>query len=237
VKDIGIDFPIAVDSERAIWRAFRNEYWPALYVVDAKGRVRYHHFGEGDYERSERVIQQLLAEAGHARADGPLVTAEGRGAEAPADWADLDSPETYVGYGRAERFVAPRGAPRDQQHRYAAPARLGLNEWALEGDWTLREHAAAAVNPEGRIAYRFHARDVHLIMGPAERGTSVRFRVLIDGRPPGPAHGLDVDSQGNGAVTFQRTYQLIRQPGPIVDRTIEVEFLDPGVEVFDFTFG
>jgi thiol-disulfide isomerase/thioredoxin len=236
VKDIGIDVPIAVDSDRAIWSAFDNEYWPALYLVDAHGRIRYHHFGEGAYERSERAIQQLLAEAGHTDAGGPLATVEGRGAEAAAA-ADLDSPETYVGYGRAERFVAPGGARRDQPHRYATPARLGLNEWALEGDWTLREQAAAAGKPEGRIAYRFHARDVQLIMGPAERGASVRFRVLIDGQRPGPAHGLDVDSQGNGTVAFPRTYQLIRQPGPIVDRTFEIEFLDPGVEAFDFTFG
>jgi len=237
VKEIGLDLPIAVDSDRAIWRAFKNEYWPALYAVDAQGRVRYHHLGEGDYERSERVIQQLLAEAGHAGAGGPLVAVEGRGLEAPVDSADLSSPETYLGYGRAERFVARGGARRDEQHRYAAPARLGLNEWALEGEWAVREHAAAAGEPGGRILYRFHARDVNLIMGPARRGTSVPFRVLIDGRPPGPAHGLDVDDQGRGSVTEQRTYQLIRQPGPIVDRTFEIEFLDPGVEAFDFTFG
>jgi thiol-disulfide isomerase/thioredoxin len=237
VKEIGLDLPIAVDSDRAIWRAFENEYWPALYVVDAQGHVRYHHFGEGDYERSERVIQQLLAEAGHAGAGGPPVTVEGRGAEAPADLADLRSPETYLGYGQAERFVGRGGARRDEPHRYAAPGRLGLNEWALEGDWTVREHAAAADEPRGRVAYRFHARDVHLIMGPARRGASVRFRVLIDGRPPGPAHGLDVDEEGHGTVTEQRTYQLLRQPGPIVDRTFEIEFTDPGVEAFDFTFG
>jgi thiol-disulfide isomerase/thioredoxin len=237
VKEIGIGFPIAVDSDRAIWRAFKNEYWPALYVVDAQGRVRYHLFGEGDYEGTERVIQQLLAEGGHDGAGGPLVTVEGRGAEAPADSANLSSPETYLGYGRAERFVAPAGAPRDEEHRYAVPARLGLNEWAIEGDWTVREHAVAASKPGGRVAYRFHARDVHLIMGPAQRGASVRFRVLIDGRPPGPSHGLDVDAQGNGTVTDQRTYQLIRQPEPIVDRTFEIEFLDPGIEAFDFTFG
>jgi thiol-disulfide isomerase/thioredoxin len=237
VEEIGIDLPIAVDSDRAVWRAFRNEYWPAFYVVDAQGRVRYHHFGEGDYERSERVIQQLLAEAGHAGAGGPPVTVVGRGAEAPADWADLSSPETYLGYERAERFVARGGARRDEQHRYAAPARLGLNEWALEGDWTVREQAAVAGKPGGRIVYRFHARDVHLIVGPARRGESVSFRVLVDGRPPGPAHGLDVDDQGRGTIAEQRTYQLIRQPGPIVDRTLEIEFLDPGVEAFDFTFG
>jgi thiol-disulfide isomerase/thioredoxin len=236
VKDIGIDLPIAVDSDRVIWRAFKNEYWPALYAVDAQGRVRYHHFGEGEYERSERVIQQLLAEAGHADAGGPLVTVEGRGAEAPADWTSLRSPETYLGYGRGERFVARGGARRDEQHRYAAPAQLALNQWGLEGDWTVKEEAAAG-SSRGRIAYRFHARDVHLIMGPARRGASVPFRVLIDGRPPGPAHGLDVDDQGHGAVTEQRTYHLIRQPGSIADRTFEIEFIAPGVEAFDITFG
>jgi thiol-disulfide isomerase/thioredoxin len=159
LEKMGLDVPTAVDSDRAIWRAFRNEYWPALYVVDAKGRVRYHHFGEGDYERSERVIQQLLTEAGQADAGGPLVTVEGRGAEAPADWADVSSPETYLGYGRAERLVAPGGAPPNENHPYSAPARLRLNQWALEGDWTLREDAAAAGEHEGRIAYRFHARE------------------------------------------------------------------------------
>jgi thiol-disulfide isomerase/thioredoxin len=237
VKDIGIDFPFAVDSDRAIWRAFKNEYWPALYLVDAQGRIRYHHFGEGDYERSERAIQRLLAEAGHDGVGRPLVTVQGRGLEAPADLADLSSPETYVGYGRAERFVAPGGAPPDERHRYAVPALLKPNEWALEGDWTVRQDAATLAQPGGRIAYRFHARDVHLILGPAARGASVRFRVLVDGRPPGPAHGLDVDDQGRGTVTEQRTYQLIRQPQPIVDRKLEIEFLDPGVQAFAFTFG
>jgi thiol-disulfide isomerase/thioredoxin len=237
VKDIQLDQPIAVDSDGAIWRAFENEYWPALYFVDAQGHVRHHHFGEGDYERSGQVIQRLLAEAGHDGVGRPLVTVEGRGAEAPGDWDDLKSPETYLGYGRTERFAAPGGAPRDEQHRYAPPAALGLNEWALEGSWTLRKHAPALDKPKGRIAYRFHARDVHLIMGPAARGASVRFRVLIDGKPPGPAHGLDVDDQGNGTVTEQRMYQLVRQPKPIADRTFVIEFLDPGVEAFAFTFG
>jgi thiol-disulfide isomerase/thioredoxin len=237
MRDIGIELPIAVDSDRAIWRAFRNEYWPALYFVDAQGRVRHHHFGEGDYERSERVIQGLLAEAGHGGAGDALVAVQGRGWEAPADQANLKSPETYLGYGRAERFAAPGGARRDQQHLYAGPAALGSNQWALRGNWTLREHAAALAEAGGRIAYRFHARDVHLILGPAARRTSVRFRVLIDGRPPGAAHGLDVDEQGEGTVTEQRTYQLIRQPKPIKDRTFEIEFLDPGVEAYAFTFG
>ncbi len=237
VKDIGIDHPVAVDSDRAIWRAFENEYWPALYFVDAQGHVRHHQFGEGDYERSERVIQRLLAEAGHDGVGRQLVTVQGGGVEAPADLADLRSPETYVGYGRTERLVAPGGAPWDEHHLYTAPARLGPDEWALEGAWMLRKHASALDEPGGRIAYRFHARDVHLIMGPAERGASVRFRVLIDGRPPGTAHGIDVDEQGNGTVTEQRMYQLIRQPKPIVDRKFEIEFLDPGVEAFAFTFG
>jgi hypothetical protein len=237
VKEIGIDFPLAVDSDRAIWRAFKNEYWPALYFVDAQGRVRHHYFGEGDYERLERVIQGLLTEAGHGGAGQGLVTVQGRGVEAPADWTDLKSPETYLGYGRAERFAAPGGARRDEQHLYAGPAPLAPNEWALRGNWTLREHAASLADPGGRIAYRFHARDVHLVLGPTARGSTVRFRVFIDGRPPGAAHGVDVDDEGEGRITEQRTYQLIRQPKPIKDRTFEIEFLDPGVEAFAFTFG
>jgi thiol-disulfide isomerase/thioredoxin len=237
VKDIGIGFPIAVDSDRVIWGAFHNEYWPALYLVDTQGRVRYHQFGEGDYERSERVIQQLLAEAGRGDVGQQLVTVDDRGMEASADWADLKSPETYLGYGRGDRFTARGGARRDERHRYAAPAQLGLNEWALEGDWTVREHAVALGEPGGQIAYRFHARDVHLILGPPAWGTAVRFRVRLDGRPPGSAHGLDVDDQGNGTISEQRTYQLIRQPKPIVDRKLEIEFLDPGVEAYAFTFG
>jgi hypothetical protein len=232
-----VDYPIAVDSEHAIWRALKNEYWPALYLVDAQGRIRYHQFGEGEYEQSERIIQQLLSEAGNGGIARELVSVDARGAEAAADLGNLKSPENYVGYERTENFASPGGAVLDKPRLYAAPARLKLNGWALSGDWTMRNPATVLNKPNGRIAYRFHARDLHLVMGPGTRGASVRFRVLIDGQAPGVAHGIDVDDQGNGAVTEQRLYQLIRQPKPIADRQFEIEFLDPGVEAFAFTFG
>lgn len=237
VRDMGITWPVAVDNDYAVWRAFDNNYWPALYFVDAKGHIRHHHFGEGDYERSERTIQTLLAEAGHPSSDNAVVSVDGAGLEAAADWGSLGSPENYVGYGRTENFASPGGAAFDQPHVYAPPRRLGLNQWALSGDWTMGKQAIVLTKANGRIAYRFHARDLHLVMGPGAPGTSIRFRVLIDGRPAGAAHGLDVDAQGYGTVTQQRLYQLIRQPGPIQDRTFEIEFLDPGIEVLAFTFG
>ena len=236
-KDMRVDYPIAIDSDFAIWRALKNEYWPALYIVDAQGRIRHHQFGEGDYEQSERIIQQLLAEAGNSGIGRDLVSVDPRGAEAPADWGNLKSPENYVGYGRTENFASPGGPALDKGHLYAAPAQLKLNHWALSGDWTMKTQPIVLNKPNGRIAYRFHARDLHLVMGPVARGSAVRFRVLIDGQPPGAAHGIDVDEQGNGTVTEQRLYQLIRQPKPIADRRFEIEFLDPGVEAFAFTFG
>lgn len=237
VKALRVDYPVAVDSEYVIWRAFNNNYWPALYFIDAQGRVRHYHFGEGSYDQSEMVIQRLLAEAGASGIGDDLVSVYARGIEAAADWASLKSPENYVGYERTEGFASPGGAVRDQRHTYEVPARLRLNNWALSGDWTIRRDAAALNKPNGRIAYRFHARDLHLVIGPAAPGTSVRFRVLIDGEPPGAAHGTDVDEQGNGAVAEQRLYQLIRQQKPIDDRQFEIEFLDSGVEAFAFTFG
>ena len=236
-KDMRVDYPIAIDNDHAIWRAFKNTYWPALYVVDARGHIRHHQFGEGAYEQSERMIQQLLAEAGIGGIRHDLVSVEARGVEAAADWGSLKSPENYVGYERTEHFASPGGAVLDKRRVYAAPARLRLNHWALSGDWTVEKPATVLNQANGRIAYRFHARDLHLVMGPAARGTSVRFRVLIDGQPPGAAHGIDVDDQGNGTVTEQRLYQLIRQPKPIADRQFEIEFLDSGVEAFAFTFG
>jgi thiol-disulfide isomerase/thioredoxin len=236
-KDMKIDYPIAIDNEYSIWRALNNKYWPALYFVDAQGRIRHHHFGEGEYEQSERVIQQLLAEAGSDAISRELISVDARGVEAAADWGSLRSPENYVGYERTENFASPGGAALDKRRTYAVPARLRLNHWALSGDWTVGKQAIALNNASGRIAYRFHARDLHLVMGPAARGTSVRFRVLIDGKSPGAAHGIDVDEQGNGTVTEQRMYQLIRQPKPIADRQFEIEFLNPGVEAFAFTFG
>jgi thiol-disulfide isomerase/thioredoxin len=237
VQDLRTEHPIAIDSDYAIWTAFDNHYWPAFYFVDAQGRIRHHHFGEGQYEQSEMILQQLLAEAGISDIDQELVSVEGSGIEAAADWGSLQSPETYVGYDRAENFASPGGVAVETRRVYAVPTRLRLNQWALAGDWTVKRQATVLNTANGRIAYRFHARDLHLVMGSAVRGTSVRFRVLIDGQPPGAAHGLDVDDQGNGTVTEQRMYQLIRQPRPIADRLFEIEFLDPGVEAYVFTFG
>jgi thiol-disulfide isomerase/thioredoxin len=236
-KDTRVDYPIVIDNDHAIWRAFNNEYWPALYFVDAQGRIRDHQFGEGEYEQSEKIIQQLLAEAGNSGIGHALVSVDARGAEAAADWSDLRSPENYVGYERTENFASAGGATSDKSRVYAVPARLVLNHWALSGDWKMQKNDIVLNKANGRIAYRFHARDLHLVMGPAAPGTSVRFRVLIDGQPPGAAHGVDVDDQGNGTVTEPRMYQLIRQPGPIIDRQFEIEFLDSGVEGFSFTFG
>jgi thiol-disulfide isomerase/thioredoxin len=237
VQDMRVAYPIAIDNDYAIWDAFNNHYWPALYLVDAQGRIRAHHFGEGAYEQSEMMLQHVLAEAGTGGIAPELVSVDAQGAEAAADWSDLRSPENYLGDARTENFASPGGAVVEQRHVYTAPARFSLNQWALAGEWTVGEQAVALNTANGRIAYRFHARDLHLVMGPAARGTSVRFRVFLDGLPPGEAFGSDVDEQGNGMVTQQRLYQLIRQPGPIADRHFEIEFLDAGVEAFAFTFG
>jgi thiol-disulfide isomerase/thioredoxin len=237
VKAMDVGYPVAIDSDHAIWRAFNNQYWPALYFVDAKGHIRHHVFGEGEYAQSERVIQQLLAEAGQPSGGHDLVAVNAAGVEAGADWESLGSPENYLGYERTERFASPGGAQPEQRRVYAIPTRFKLNQWALSGEWTVQKGAIVLHTAGGRIVYRFHARDVHMVMGPATRGTPVRFRVLIDGQPPGAAHGIDVDDQGNGTATEQRLYQLIRQTGPITDRQFEIEFLDPGVAAFAFTFG
>jgi thiol-disulfide isomerase/thioredoxin len=237
VKALKVDFPIAVDTDYAVWRAFNNQYWPALYFADGEGNIRHRQFGEGDYEQSETIIQQLLAEAGKGDVSHVPASVDARGIEAAADWASLRSPENYVGYARSENFSSPGGTTQDRAHVYRAPDRLKLNHWALSGDWTIGKQATALNTANGRITYRFHARDLHMVMGPAARGTAVRFRVLVDGQPPGAAHGIDVDEQGYGTVTEPRMYQLIRQPKPIADRHFEIEFLDPGVEAFAFTFG
>jgi len=237
VREMRIEYPVAIDNDYAVWSAFGNHYWPALYFADADGLIRHHHFGEGEYQQSEMVIQQLLAEAGTAGAGHELVSVNARGTEAPADWATLKSPENYTGYQRTENFASPGGAVLGRRHAYTAPAELRLNHWALSGDWTMEEQAAALNEADGQIAYRFHARDVHLVMGPAVPGTSVRFRVLIDGQPPAAGHGIDVDVEGNGTVTEQRLHQLVRQPGHITDRTLEITFLDPAVQAYAFTFG
>ena len=237
-KERGVAYPIAIDNDRAIWSGFGNHYWPALYFLDAAGRVRDHHFGEGNYEESETRIRQLLAAAGTGGGiDRESVSVEAHGPEVGADWGSLKSPETYVGYQKAENFASPGGAAVNTRHAYGVPARLRLNQWALSGEWTLKTEAAVLNVVSGRIAYRFHARDLHLIMGPSARRGAVPFRVSIDGQPLGANHGSDVDDQGQGRVTEQRLYQLVRQSGPIADRQFEIEFLESGVEAFAFTFG
>jgi thiol-disulfide isomerase/thioredoxin len=236
-QDMRVDYPIAIDNDYAIWRAFENQYWPALYFVDAQGRVRQHHFGEGEYEQSELIIQQLLAENGTGGSGHELASVDARGVEAAADWGSLESGENYVGYQRTENFASPGGAVPGERRAYRAPAQLRLNQWALAGHWTVEAQDTLLNEADGRIAYRFHARDLHLVMGPAVRGTSVRFRLLIDGQPPGAAHGTDADDQGAGIVTEQRLYQLIRQRGPVAEHTFEITFLDPGVQAYAFTFG
>ncbi len=236
LTDMRIDYPIAVDNDYAVWRAFGNRYWPALYFIDTQGRIRHHQFGEGEYERSERVIQQLLSESGTGRIGQEMVEVEARGFEAAADWNSLKSPENYLGYERTQNFASP-SAVINKPRSYTVPAQLKRNQWALSGDWTIGRQAIVLNKSGGRIAYRFHARDLHLVMGPAERGTSVRFRVLVDGQPAVAVRGLDIDERDEGTVTEQRLYQLVRQPQPISDQQFEIEFLDAGVEAFAFTFG
>jgi thiol-disulfide isomerase/thioredoxin len=237
VRQMEIDYPIAIDNDYGIWRAFGNQYWPALYFVDGKGRVRQHYFGESGYDQAEGALQRLLADSGDAGAEEGAAPIVVRPAERSADWTNLKSQETYVGYQRSERFASPGGADRDQRRRYAVPEHLSLNQWALAGEWAIGGQATILRGATGRIAYRFHARDLHLVMGPPRSGASIRFRVSIDGQPPGLAHGLDVDEGGNGIVAEPRMHQLIRQPGPIVDRLFQIEFLDTGVESYSFTFG
>jgi thiol-disulfide isomerase/thioredoxin len=237
VQDMGITYPVATDNDYAVWGAFGNHYWPALYFADAQGRIRHHHFGEGEYGQSEMVIQQLLAEAGSTGAGTGLVSVDPSGLEVAAEWASLRSPENYTGYERTEGFASPSGPVPGKPHVYTVPARLGLNQWALSGDWSMAEEATTLNAAGGQIACRFHARDLNLVMGPAAPGTAVRFRVGIDGQPPGEAHGTDTDADGNGTLSQQRVYQLIRQPGPITERTFEITFPDPGAQAYCFTFG
>lgn len=236
-RDFGVEYPIAIDSEYGVWTAFANHFWPAIYIADAEGRIRFHHFGEGEYEMSEMVIQQLLIEAGATDIDRDLVTVDPQGFEVAADWRTQRTPETYLAYGRSAGFASPDRARIGESHTYSEPVRLGLNEWAAVGDWTLAQHAAVSNEPGGRIAFRFQARDVNLVMGPATRATSVPFRVRLGGDAPASAHGLDIDEQGDGTLTDQRLYQLIRQPGPIEERLVEIEFLEAGAEAYCFTFG
>ncbi|MHC3824410.1 MULTISPECIES: cytochrome c biogenesis protein DipZ [Pseudomonas] len=237
MKELGINYPVAIDNDYKIWRAFNNEYWPAHYFADAQGRIRYHHFGEGDYAESERVIQQLLREAGAKTVADGLINADAQGVQQAPDMNQVLSPETYVGYQRAEHFVPETGLVPDKVATYNPPANLALNDWSLGGQWAVGAEQATASAPASRIVYRFHARDLHLVLGPGADGKPVRFNVSIDGQAPGDAHGVDVAADGSGRVTEQRLYQLVRQTDEVKDRTFTIEFLDPGVSAYAFTFG
>jgi thiol-disulfide isomerase/thioredoxin len=229
-KERGIDYPVVIDNDYEIWSAFDNHYWPALYMVDQEGIIRDHHFGEGRYEQSERVIQRLLG------VERELVTVEALGAEAEADWDHLRTPETYLGYERGEHLASPDGAEYDQRRVYASPERLRLNHWALAGEWTIGPENVVLYQAGGSIAYRFQARDAHLVLSPGARDP-IPFRVLLDGGPPGPSHGVDVDEDGNGLLREGRLYQLVRQGDVVRERTLEITFLEPGAEAYAFTFG
>jgi len=232
-----IEYPIAIDSDLSIWRAFNNEYWPALYLADAKGRIRHHKFGEGDYDKSEYVIQKLLAENGATGFERSLASIDASGAELSADWRDLRSGENYLGYERTQNFASRGGAVADKKHAYTAPSQLELNHWAPDGEWTARKQSISLNADKGRIAYQFQARDLHLVMGSMERGKKVPFQVSVDGQMPGGSHGVDVDAQGFGILEEPRMYQLIRQQGPVSARRFEIEFLDSGAEIYSITFG
>lgn len=236
VGDLKIAYPVALDNDYAIWKAFNNKYWPADYLVDVNGNIRHHHFGEGKYEETEKHIQELLKERNGQTTFSDTVKVSGSGAEAPPD-TDVQSPETYVGYERADAFMSPGGFRQDKPFRYSVPEHLELNQWGFSGNWTDGAQQATLTATPGKIVYRFHARDLHLVLGPSSNGKPIRFRVMIDGKPPGDNHGVDTDTAGNGAVTEHRLYQLIRQKGTVDDRTFEIEFLEPGVQVFAFTFG
>ena len=237
VRQLAVGFPLAVDNDYAIWRGFNNQFWPALYFFDRRGRLRDQHFGEGRYERSEQVIRELLAETGVRTDDTTVVPTGATGFEVQADWRNRRSPELYLGHRRAVNFSSPGGVTRAKRRLYAAPAGLAANHWALAGEWTIRDEPAVSNLASGHIVCRFHARDVHLVMGPPRQDRPVPFRITVDGRPPGAAHGADVDDAGAGTVSDHRLYGLLRQPGPIVERTLDIEFVDRGVEAFAFTFG
>jgi thiol-disulfide isomerase/thioredoxin len=237
VQKFGLTYPIALDSNRAIWDAFHNEYWPAHYFIDAKGKVRFEHFGEGNYDQSEHWIQQLLQERAANPMPAGTVDIHAQGVEAASDANDVRSPETYIGYARAGHFASPGGIKEDSAKNYAAPAQPRLNEWGLAGEWVDHQQVAVLKSAGGKIVFHFHARDLHLVLGPTADGKPVRFRVTIDGEAPGENHGVDTDAQGNGVVTDHRLYQLVRQKGAVTDHIFAIEFEDPGVQAFSFTFG
>jgi cytochrome c biogenesis protein CcdA/thiol-disulfide isomerase/thioredoxin len=236
VSDLKIEYPVAIDNEYKIWRSFDNRYWPAHYFIDAKGRMRFHHFGEGEYDQSEQMIQRLLKEAGTGDVPQSLVTVNASGVEAAPSMVDDRSPETYIGYDRARNFASPGGIVENERHVYASES-LQLNQWSLSGDWTVSGENAVLNGVGGSIVYRFRARDLHLVLGPGTDGKPIRFRVTIDGNAPGADHGTDTDVDGQGVVDSQRLYQLVRQNDVISDRTFAIEFLDPGVHAYAFTFG
>ncbi len=236
IKDLGVDYPVALDNNYAIWKGFNNEYWPAHYFIDPQGHIRHHHFGEGEYEQSEDVIRQLLTEAGQKNLPGGYVQPGAKGAEAAGSGDAMRSPETYVGYARAENFAGGQVA-HDDVWTYHAPKALMTNQWALDGRWTVRDESARLDSANGGIVYRFRGRDLHLVLGPGHDGKPVRFRVTIDGKTPGADHGMDTDADGNGTVSSQRLYQLVRQANGTGERTFEITFLDPGVQAYAFTFG
>ncbi len=237
IKDLGVTYPVAVDSDYKIWSAFNNQYWPALYFIDATGTIRHHHFGEGEYDESERIIKQLLKEAGATDVTTGLAEISAEGVQAAPSNMYLISPETYVGYARAAHFVSPQGAIKDQPAKYTVPAALSADQWALAGTWAVSEEGAVLRQPHGRIVYRFNGRDLHLVLGPTKDGQAIHFKVHLDGAAPGANKGTDIGGDGTGVVTDQRLYQLIRLTHPGEEHTVEIEFLDSGVEAFAFTFG
>jgi cytochrome c biogenesis protein CcdA/thiol-disulfide isomerase/thioredoxin len=237
VHDLGITYPVALDNKLVIWRAFDNEYWPAHYFIDAQGRIRGHHFGEGDYAQSELLLRKLLTEAGASRLPAPASAIRAAGVEAAPDEVDIQSPETYIGYARAENFASAGGVVPDAPHVYQAPRSPVLNQWGLAGSWSVEDERAIATAAGSSIVFRFRARDLHLVLGPASDGHKVRFRVTVDGHAPGADHGVDVEADGSGVAGEQRLYQLLRQNGPVGEHTFAIEFLDPGVQAYSFTFG
>jgi thiol-disulfide isomerase/thioredoxin len=237
VRNLNVTFPVAIDSKYGIWQAFNNQYWPAQYLVDAKGRIRYHHFGEGDYGEIERAIQELLKENGATGLAPDTGSVSGVGIEAAPDWTDGRSPETYLGYRQAQNFASPEKLHKDSTQEFSVPSKLSLNHWALSGTWNVDAESAVAQAVPGKVVFRFHSRDLHLILAPAIDGKPVRFVVRLDGAAPGENCGVDITPDGSGQIRAPRLYQLIRQKGPIVDRTFEIEFLDPGAHALDFTFG
>lgn len=237
LRDLKVTYPVAIDSNYAIWQAFNNEYWPAQYLIDSKGRIRYQHFGEGEYRELERLIQGLLKESGATGFDGNLVSVSGAGVEAAPDFTNERSPETYIGYRQAEHFASPERVARDSRKTYTAPARLAVNQWGLSGSWKVGEESAVSQEPGGKIVFKFHSRDLHLVLAPTKDGKPVRFKVTLDSETPGENCGSDAAADGTGEVREPRLYQLIRQKGVVQDRIFEIEFLDPGVHALDFTFG